>query len=341
MVSNASQSLRFVAVITKTFLMSLVALSSLGSISILGVAASPGDVVINEIAWMGTAASSSDEWIELYNNTHRGIDVTGWILVATKGTLRITLSGTISPHGYFLLERTDDMTVSDISADWTGSFSTGLLNDGDVLTLNDELANVIDTANGDDGPWPGGSNSSSTHRYTMERINPLVSDADTNWATNSPNIARTGVDANSNPINGTPKARNSATNTEPVADAGADQTALIGETVQLNGSGSSDPDGDTLSYIWSFSSRPEGSAAALSSQTIAEPTFVVDAVGDYVLELVVEDGYGGADRDRMTVTAHAPPTANFAHSPSQLTTWDTIQYVDQSSDSDGTIVDWS
>jgi hypothetical protein len=143
-------------------------------------AASPLDVVINEIAWMGTGASTADEWIELYNTSHQDIDLTGWTVAATHGTLSIMLSGTISAHGYFLLERTDDNAISDISADWTGSFGTGLLNDGDVLTLADKLANVIDTANGDDGPWPAGSNISSTERYAMERIDPTAPDTDSN-----------------------------------------------------------------------------------------------------------------------------------------------------------------
>ena len=48
--------------------------------------ASALDVVISEIAWMGTTASDDDEWIELYNNTGSSIDLTGWILRATDGT---------------------------------------------------------------------------------------------------------------------------------------------------------------------------------------------------------------------------------------------------------------
>ena len=68
------------------------------------------DVVISEIAWMGTTTSSTDEWIELYNNTGSAIDLTNWTLAAADGTPTITLAGTIPAGGHFLLGRTDDTT---------------------------------------------------------------------------------------------------------------------------------------------------------------------------------------------------------------------------------------
>ena len=56
----------------------------------------------------------------------------------------------------------------------------------------------------------------------------------------------------------------STVNSAPVANAGADQTALVTQTVTLNGGGSSDVDGDALTFAWSFVSRPAGSSAVLS-----------------------------------------------------------------------------
>ena len=43
-------------------------------------------------------------------------------------------------------------------------------------------------------------------------------------------------------------------NQRPVARAGSDQHAYIGDTVRLNGSASSDPDGDEIKFLWSFKS---------------------------------------------------------------------------------------
>jgi len=174
-------------------------------------AASLLDVVINEVAWSGTAAQSTDEWIELYNNTGETIDLSGWHLLAADGSPNIALSGTIPTNGYFLLERTDDNTIdntiSDIPADL---FFSGLLYDtGESLALTDHLSNTVDTVNADGGPWPAGTDGNGTPlRASMERINPLDVDVDSNWGTND-GIKRNGLDANGNPVNSTPKSQNS------------------------------------------------------------------------------------------------------------------------------------
>ncbi len=163
------------------------------------------DVVINEVAWMGTAAGYTNEWIELYNTTDQAIDLTDWSIVAADGTPNISLSGVISAHAYFLLERLDNSTVSDIPADliYTGAMENSP--SAESMTLYDDTGQVVDTANGDGGDWPAGDNST---KHTMERLDPTAPDADANWATND-GLTRNGLDANGDPINGTPKAQNS------------------------------------------------------------------------------------------------------------------------------------
>ena len=103
-----------------------------------------------------------------------------------------------------------------------------------------------------------------------------------------------------------------AANTAPVANAGPDQTVTAGDTVTLDGSGSSDADGDTLTLLWSLTSVPAGSAAALSDPTAVGPTFVADVAGTYVAQLVVNDGTVDSAPDMVSITAGAGNTAPVA-----------------------------
>ena len=168
----------------------------------------PRAVIISEVAWAGTDASANDEWIELYNSTNSAIDLTDWHLTSDDGSPDIALSGSIAAHGFFLLERTDDSTVSDIPADqiYTGALS----NSGESLTLTDPNGNVVDTANADGGAWPAGD--ASTHA-TMERIG-LSPDSDSAWGTNNGTFTH-GHDANGNPLRGTAKFPNSVNQPTP------------------------------------------------------------------------------------------------------------------------------
>lgn len=96
------------------------------------------------------------------------------------------------------------------------------------------------------------------------------------------------------------------TNEAPTANATASVTMVeAGETVQLDGTGSSDPDGDALTYSWSLDG-PDGSTAALSDGSTADPTFVADVEGEYVATLSVSDGQAD-DADEVAITASPCP----------------------------------
>jgi len=85
-------------------------------------------------------------------------------------------------------------------------------------------------------------------------------------------------------------------NKPPVAIATADKTiALIGENIKLDGSRSYDPNGDSLSYFWSIKSRPRWSTAVVSNNQSEKPNFKPDCAGEYVVELVVNDGELSSD----------------------------------------------
>ena len=117
----------------------------------------------------------------------------------------------------------------------------------------------------------------------------------------------------------------------PVVDAGPDQTVLPGATVELDGSGSRDPNGFPLTYRWQLVRQPAGSTATLVfaaatdpifipgvqgafaapsfdgatalADAAARPTFVPDVVGTYVVELVVADSELASDPDPVTIIA--------------------------------------
>lgn len=103
-------------------------------------------------------------------------------------------------------------------------------------------------------------------------------------------------------------------NAPPTADAGSDQSGELGDTFTLDGTGSHDPDGDSLSYEWTVVDEPEGSQAEPSDPTSAQTDFRPDVAGAYAIELEVDDGRGGSDTDTTTITAEededAPPTGS-------------------------------
>jgi hypothetical protein len=153
-------------------------------------------VLINEIAWAGTRSSAYDEWIELFNPGAEVIDLAGWHL-EDSGDISIILSGFIAPRSLYLLERSDDTTISDIRADliYTGSLNNG----GETLVLKDPSGAVIDTANIVGGSWPAGD---AGTRASMERLG--GGDHPGNWRTWNGRYS-VGHDSAGNPIAGTPK----------------------------------------------------------------------------------------------------------------------------------------
>ena len=130
------------------------------------------------------------------------------------------------------------------------------------------------------------------------------------------------------------------TNRQPAADAGANQTVAEGAAVQLDGSTSSDPDGDRLSYIWT---APSG--ITLQNVNTATPSFTapeVSADADYTFILVVADATT-TSTDTVTVTIQdtpPPPTDTTPpSSPTSLQATSTTNTVTLTWDapSDGTV----
>ncbi len=254
-------------------------------------------VIINEIAWMGTAANSADEWLELYNPAGEEVDLSGWQLFEAGGTtLIITLSGKIAPGGYFLIERSDDNSVADITADVFGPFGgSGLNNNGEFLVLKNTQGEMVDQIDASSG-WPAGE---SATKSTMERR------SDGAWQTND-GVTINGRDVGGNAIIGTPKAANSGaglppdasgslsqsgtttpssqssvvggsssgSNINPVglkAEAGSDVVAEVGQNILFNGASSQ----GASSYKWYLGDGAVGEGASISHSYLYPGVYLV------------------------------------------------------------------
>jgi len=183
-------------------------------------AASSGYVVINEVSWMGTVASSSDEWIEFYNNTDSPVDIADWSIYGADTGVCLNFSDadgsvttTIPANGYLIYANHANDVKDDSSVDvvdiWDATVGMNNSSPGQ-LVLYDALncgGNVVDTVNQVAGNWFAGK--ASPDYISMERVDPEASgSAKLNWDDNDGEIVN-GKDADGNPIVGTPKAQNS------------------------------------------------------------------------------------------------------------------------------------
>ncbi|MCG2694466.1 lamin tail domain-containing protein, partial [Candidatus Parcubacteria bacterium] len=178
-------------------------------------------IVINEISWAGTQADSSDEWIELYNNTNQDINLSNWILYSDDNSPNISLQNTIPAKGYYLIERKnggeeDELTQSpivDIPADLWVSFGAGLKNDGEELILarvdgnnSTTTIDIVPKING----WGKKGVSNTAKGLSMERYDSTQSSGELleNWSSSLHRYVSNGTDRGGNRILGTPKAKN-------------------------------------------------------------------------------------------------------------------------------------
>jgi hypothetical protein len=92
----------------------------------------------------------------------------------------------------------------------------------------------------------------------------------------------------------------------PLADAGVDQTVSLSSTVTLTAAGSSDQDGNTLTYQWT---QIEGPKVTLSSSTAASPTFTAPSSATTLQFIVVVSDGTTSHADNVTITVAATNAA--------------------------------
>ena len=94
-------------------------------------------------------------------------------------------------------------------------------------------------------------------------------------------------------------------NLKPVANAGTNQSVVIGATVTLNGGASIDANGDPLTYKWKMASAPVDSTQGGFTATTVSTPFKPDVPGDYVAQLIVNDGFEDSIPSTVTISVAA------------------------------------
>ncbi|XWN37704.1 MAG: PKD domain-containing protein [Balneola sp.] len=137
---------------------------------------------------------------------------------------------------------------------------------------------------------------------------------------------------------GTPPPPIEPDNEAPIADAGVDQTInATGQTttITLDGSGSSDPDGDALSYSWSLNGNEVAAVSSFSSDLEA---------GTYIYTLTVSDGELTSSDDVTVTIVNSAPVADAGTDQSITATGSTTSVTldgSASSDADGDVLSYS
>ena len=219
---------------------------------------------------------------ELKNTGTETIDLAGWILEAADGTPFINLEGNIATNSYFLLERTDDESVSNITADLiygNNGSSWALKNSGEYLKLKNDSGAVVDEIDAGE-KWPAGDNST---KQTMQLI-------DSEWETANPTPGTLNTFSTEQPPSAPEEASEGEPETPtipfgnqlPIADAGNNIIGFIGQEISFNGASSSDPNGYELAYSWNMG----------DGKLIEKPSFTYKYLypGTYLVTLMVYNG---------------------------------------------------
>ena len=105
------------------------------------------------------------------------------------------------------------------------------------------------------------------------------------------------------------------TNTAPTAEISGEASTMVGQSLTLSAQGSSDAEGDSLTYSWELASQPSDSSLSLTNATSEEIEFTPDVAGDYALALTVNDGTADSAVVEITINveeAFEEPTARRA-----------------------------
>lgn len=129
------------------------------------------EIIITEVAWMGTSSSQYEEWVELYNDGSEDVLLSGWKLFKTGGTTLFSPTGTIPTGSYYLICRSTSTLTDPLggTCNEKGTFGGGGMNNtNDQLILKDGSGTAKETIDASGG-WPAGDSST---KQTMQKSGP-------------------------------------------------------------------------------------------------------------------------------------------------------------------------
>lgn len=279
----------------------------------------------------GTASADTDGTIVAYawdfGDGNTGTGVTPSHAYAASGTYTVSLMVTDDGGATDTATTTADISpaanispTSDPNGPYTGTAGTVVLFDGSGSADTDGTIIAYEWTFGDNSTGTGVTPSHSYSRCGSYNVSLTVTDNNgaSDTAGTTADIASTGVDA-------------------PTANANGPYNGIEGQSVQFDGTASSDPDCDIVAYAWDYGDGNTGTGAT--------PTHTYAAAGNYTVTLVVtdNDNLTGMDTTTAAISPVAQPIAPIAdaNGPYTGTEGMPVQFDGTgSSDPDGSIVSY-
>jgi mono/diheme cytochrome c family protein len=205
----------------------------------------------------------------------------GWCVFVPGGTCLETTA--TAPNTTLDPDTTNQIPMADAGGPYEGEAGTTLIQfdgTGSTDADNDPLTYSWDFGDGTlaDGVMP-------THTYVLGGTYEVTLVVNDGQASSDPSVTTATI---TEPV----------VNLAPVADPGGPYSGEPGQPVAFDGSGSADPNGDTLSYSWDFGDGAIGDGVA--------PSHAYAAAGNYTATLVVSDGQLDSDVATTTVEIAEP-----------------------------------
>jgi PKD repeat protein len=262
-------------------------------------------IVFSEIYYDAEGVDADNEYIELYNPTEVMIDISNWKIKDNTAQYTITGPMNLLPYSYFTLSRNGSAFLSEYgySPD-KGDLSLALSNEGDNLTLYDNIGGEIDFVS-----WEGealGWNIYANEGKVINRDDPDIdTDESDDWNSDQTRNPKTQASGSFPPPENQP----------PVADIIVSKYIVnISEEITFDASDSYDPDGDTISYYWDFDEID----GIEEDDTGVIVTHNYSIIRTYIVTLTVVDAEGAIDTYTHPIDVavpNQPPTPSVTADP--------------------------